>query len=53
MFDSSAKRMSARELYQLSGGLAPGDTAPPAAMTDVPNDIWCNPADPRGGMSTF
>jgi prepilin-type N-terminal cleavage/methylation domain-containing protein len=53
MFDSSARRMSARELYQLSGGLAPGDTAPPPGMTDVPNDLWCNPADPRGGTSTF
>jgi hypothetical protein len=53
MFDGSARRMSARELYQLSGGLAPGDTAPPAGMTDVPNDLWCNPADPRGGKSTF
>jgi prepilin-type N-terminal cleavage/methylation domain-containing protein len=53
MFDGSAKRMSARELYRLSGGLAPGDTAPPAQMKDVPNDLWCNPADPRGGKSTF
>jgi prepilin-type N-terminal cleavage/methylation domain-containing protein len=53
MFDGSARRMSARELYQLSGGLAPGDTAPPPGMTGVPNDLWCNPADPRGGKSTF
>ena len=53
MFDGSARRMSARELYQLSGGLAPGDTAPPAEMMDVPNDLWCNPGDPRGGKSTF
>jgi prepilin-type N-terminal cleavage/methylation domain-containing protein len=53
MFDGSARRMSTRELYQLSGGLAPGDTAPPPGMTDVPNDLWCNPADPRGGKSTF
>jgi prepilin-type N-terminal cleavage/methylation domain-containing protein len=53
MFDGGAKRMSARELYQLAGGLAPGITEPPAEMKDVPNDIWCNPADPRGGKSTF
>ena len=53
MFDGSARRMSARELYQLAGGLAPGNTEPPPGMTDVPNDLWCNPADPRGGTSTF
>ncbi len=53
MFDGSARRMPARELYQLAGGLAPGDTEPPAGMTDVPNDLWCNPGDPRGGKSIF
>ena len=53
LFDGGARRMSARELYQLAGGLAPGDTAPPPGMTGVPNDLWCNPADPRGGKSTF
>ena len=53
MFDGGAKRMSARELYQLAGGLAPGDTTPPPGMSDVPNDLWCNPDDPRGGKSTF
>jgi len=53
LFDGGARRMSARDLYQLAGGLAPGDTEPPAGMTDVPNDLWCNPADPRGGKSAF
>jgi prepilin-type N-terminal cleavage/methylation domain-containing protein len=53
MFDGSAKRMSARDLYQLSGGFTPGATDPPADMKDLPNDLWCNPADPRGGQSTF
>jgi prepilin-type N-terminal cleavage/methylation domain-containing protein len=52
MFDGSAKRMSALELYQLSGGLGSGG-GPPAGMTDLPNDLWCNPGDPRGGPSTF
>ena len=52
LFDGGAKRMSARELYRLSGGLAPGDTAPPAGVT-APNDLWCNPGDPRGGKSIF
>ena len=36
MFDGSAKRMSARELYRLSGGLAPGGTGPPADMRTCP-----------------
>lgn len=53
LFDGSAKRMSALELYRLSGGLGPGTSGPPAEMTDVPNDLWCNPSDPRGGPSTF
>ncbi len=53
MFDGGAKRMSARELYQLSGGFTPGDTDPPADMKNLPNDLWCNPANPRGGTSTF
>ena len=53
MFDGSAKRMSALELYRLSGGLGPGTSGPAAEMTDVPNDLWCNPGDPRGGPSTF
>ena len=52
MFDGSAKRMSGRELYQLSGGLGSGG-GPPAGMTGLPNDLWCNPGDPRGGPSTF
>ncbi len=52
MFDGSAKRTSAHELYQLSGGLGSGG-GPPAEMTDLPNDLWCNPGDPRGGPSTF
>jgi prepilin-type N-terminal cleavage/methylation domain-containing protein len=52
MFDGSAKRMSALELYRLSGGLGSGG-GPPAEMTGLPNDLWCNPADPRGGPSTF
>jgi hypothetical protein len=53
LFDGGARRISARELYRLSGGLAPGDTAPPPGMKDVPNDLWCNPGDSRGGQSTF
>jgi prepilin-type N-terminal cleavage/methylation domain-containing protein len=52
MFDGSAKRMSALELYRLSGGLGSGG-GPPAEMMDLPNDLWCNPGDPRGGPSTF
>jgi prepilin-type N-terminal cleavage/methylation domain-containing protein len=53
MFDGSAKRMSALALYQLSGGLGSGLSGPPEGMTDVPNDLWCNPGDSRGGPSTF
>jgi prepilin-type N-terminal cleavage/methylation domain-containing protein len=52
MCDGSAKRMSALELYRLSGGLGSGG-GPPTDMKDVPNDLWCNPGDPRGGPSTF
>ena len=53
LFDGGARRMSARDLYQLSGGLDPGTTDPPAGMTGLPNDLWCNPDDSRGGKSTF
>jgi prepilin-type N-terminal cleavage/methylation domain-containing protein len=53
LFDGSAKRMSALELYRLSGGLGSGLGGPPPEMKDVPNDLWCNPGDPRGGPSTF
>jgi prepilin-type N-terminal cleavage/methylation domain-containing protein len=53
LFDGSAKRMSALELYRLSGGLGAGTSGPPTEMTDVPNDLWCNPGDSRGGPSTF
>jgi prepilin-type N-terminal cleavage/methylation domain-containing protein len=52
-FDGSAKRMLALELYQLSGGLGSGLSGPPAEMKEAPNDLWCNPGDPRGGPSTF
>ena len=53
MFDGSARRMSSLALFQLAGPLGGGLSGPPAEMTDLPNDLWCNPADPRGGPSTF
>jgi prepilin-type N-terminal cleavage/methylation domain-containing protein len=53
LFDGGARRMSALELYRLSGGLGTGLGGPPAEMKDVPNDLWCNPGDSRGGPSTF
>jgi prepilin-type N-terminal cleavage/methylation domain-containing protein len=53
LFDGGAKRMPALDLYRLSGGLGPGTSGPPPEMTDVPNDLWCNPGDSRGGPSTF
>jgi prepilin-type N-terminal cleavage/methylation domain-containing protein len=53
LFDGSAKRMSALELFQLAGEWGTGYNGPLAGMTDVPNDLWCNPGNPRGGPSTF
>ncbi len=52
MFDGGAKRMSAKDLFQLAGEWGTGYGGPPAG-TVAPNDLWCNPSDPRGGPSTF
>jgi len=53
LFDGSARRMSALELFQLAGESGTGYSGPLAEMKDVPNELWCNPDDPRGGPSTF
>jgi prepilin-type N-terminal cleavage/methylation domain-containing protein len=51
LFDGSAKQMSLRELYDLSGGYyvdpKSGDLGPTPG-TAVPNDLWCNPGSSDG-----
>jgi type II secretory pathway pseudopilin PulG len=48
LFDGSSKRMSAKELYRLSGGLGTFDDWPPPVPTEMPNELWCNPGSPKG-----
>ena len=53
LFDGSAKWMSALELYRLAGGLGINGSGPPAGMTDLPNELWCNPGQADGGPGTL
>jgi prepilin-type N-terminal cleavage/methylation domain-containing protein len=51
LLDGSAKQMSLKELYHLSGGYyidpRSGDLGPEPG-TVVPNDLWCNPGSADG-----
>jgi prepilin-type N-terminal cleavage/methylation domain-containing protein len=52
LFDGSSRRMSAKELYHLAGGLGsyPGGAPLPA---ELPNELWCNPGSTDGTPSSF
>ena len=53
LFDGSSKRMSAKELYRLAGGLASYPKWPPPVPTQMPNELWCNPDSPTGTPTPF
>jgi prepilin-type N-terminal cleavage/methylation domain-containing protein len=53
LFDGSSKRMSAKELYALAGGLAPYPFGPPTRPAEMPNDLWCNPGSTNGTATPF
>jgi prepilin-type N-terminal cleavage/methylation domain-containing protein len=48
LFDGSAKRISAKKLYGLSGGLGQYPIWPPPLPMKTPNELWCNPGNPNG-----
>jgi len=51
-FDGGAKQMSAKDLYQMTGGQAAFPLGPPWPA-NLPNDLWCNPASRTGTPSGF
>ena len=53
MFDGSAGRYRAGNCIKCPEDWRRGTPRRQAEMMDVPNDLWCNPGDPRGGKSTF
>jgi prepilin-type N-terminal cleavage/methylation domain-containing protein len=51
-FDGSSERMSAKDLYKMTGGQASFPNGPPWPA-NLPNDLWCNPASTNGTPSIF
>jgi prepilin-type N-terminal cleavage/methylation domain-containing protein len=52
LFDGSSKRMSAKELFNLAGGLGAYPDGPPLPA-NVPNELWCNPGSTNGAPAAF